>query len=75
MLKIILLFLAFALIILCLLQEDKTDGIMSLTSGASNIRLFQSQKERGAEKTIAIATAIVGGVYMLLVAISAFVNL
>lgn len=70
--KIILLFLAFAIIILYLLQEDKTDGIMSLTSG-SNLRLFQNAKERGTEKALTIATAVVGTLFMILVAVTAFI--
>ena len=71
MVKIILFILAVIIVILCLLQEDKTDGIMSLTSG-SNLKLFQTTKSRGTEKIISIATAVCGALFMLLVAVQAF---
>ena len=70
MVKICLLILACAIIVLCLIQEDKTDGIMSLTSG-SNLKLFQTANSRGTDKVISIATAVCGALFMILVAIEA----
>lgn len=71
MINIILIILASALVILCLLQESKNDGILSLTSSTS-LKLFQQNKSRGMDKQLSIATAIVGAVFMLLIA---YINL
>ena len=50
MLQIILLVVSVALIIVCLLQTGKTEGIVNALTGQSS-NLFAQQKERGIEIT------------------------
>lgn len=47
-LNIVLVIIAIALIILCLLQSGKSDGIVNALTGQSS-SLFAQQKERGAD--------------------------
>lgn len=47
-LNIVLVIIAIALIILCLLQSGKSDGIVNALTGQSST-LFAQQKERGAD--------------------------
>lgn len=47
-LNIVLVIVAIALIILCLLQSGKSDGIVNALTG-QNSNLFSQQKERGAD--------------------------
>lgn len=47
-LNIVLVIVAIALIILCLLQSGKSDGIVNALTGQSS-NLFAQQKERGAD--------------------------
>lgn len=60
-LNILLVIISIALIILCLLQSGKSDGIVNALTGQSS-SLFAQQKERGAElvmsrMTMALAIA------------------
>lgn len=57
MLKISILVVAVIIGLLCLLQEDKNDGVMSL-SGQSEIDLFRKNKKTDTEKPLKIATAV-----------------
>ena len=52
----ILVAVSIALIILCLLQSGKSDGIVNALSGQSS-NLFAHQKERGAELILTRVTA------------------
>ena len=52
----ILVAVSIALIILCLLQSGKSDGIVNALTGQSS-NLFAHQKERGAELILTIVTA------------------
>ena len=56
MLKILTLIFAGLVVVLCLLQEDKNDGILSIGSGRNNLALFKNRKARGPEKYFEIAT-------------------
>lgn len=47
-LNIVLVIVSIALIILCLLQSGKSDGIVNALTGQSS-GLFSQQKERGAD--------------------------
>ena len=46
MLEVLLIIVSIALIIVCLLQTGKTDGIVNALTGQSS-NLFAQQKERG----------------------------
>lgn len=52
----ILVAVSIALIILCLLQSGKSDGIVNALTGQSS-NLFAHQKERGAELILTRVTA------------------
>lgn len=52
----ILVVVSIALIILCLLQSGKSDGIVNALTGQSS-NLFAHQKERGAELILTRVTA------------------
>ena len=47
-LNVLLVVISIALIILCLLQSGKSDGIVNALTGQSS-NLFAQQKERGAD--------------------------
>lgn len=59
MLEVLLIIVSIALIIVCLLQTGKTDGIVNaLTSQSSN--LFAQQKERGVDLVLTRITVGLG---------------
>lgn len=55
-LNVLLVIISIVLIILCLLQSGKSDGIVNALSGQSS-NLFAQQKERGADLIITRITA------------------
>ena len=55
-LNVLLVIISIVLIILCLLQSGKTDGIVNALTGQSS-NLFAQQKERGADLIITRITA------------------
>ncbi len=60
-LNVLLMIVSVALIIVCLLQSGKSDGIVNALTGQSS-NLFSHQKERGAELVLSrltIALAII----------------
>ena len=59
MLETILLIVSIALIIVCLLQSGKTDGIVNALTGQSS-NLFAQQKERGADLVLTRLTIGLG---------------
>ena len=59
MLETILLIVSIALIIVCLLQSGKTDGIVNALTGQSS-KLFAQQKERGADLVLTRLTIGLG---------------
>lgn len=65
MLEIILIVVSVALIIVCLLQSGKTDGIVNALSG-QNSNLFANQKERGADLVLTRITIVLGIAFFVL---------
>lgn len=57
MLKIIILVIGALIALLCLSQESKNDGVMSLT-GNDDLSLFKKKKEMGNQRILEIATAV-----------------
>ena len=55
-LNVLLMIISIALIILCLLQSGKSDGIVNALTG-QNSNLFAQQKERGADLVMTRITA------------------
>ena len=55
-LNVLLVIISIVLIILCLLQSGKSDGIVNALTGQSS-NLFTQQKERGADLIITRITA------------------
>ena len=55
-LNVLLVIISIVLIILCLLQSSKSDGIVNALTGQSS-NLFAQQKERGADLIITRITA------------------
>lgn len=55
-LNVLLVIISIVLIILCLLQSGKSDGIVNALTGQSS-NLFAQQKERGADLIITRITA------------------
>ncbi len=55
-LNVLLALVSIALIIVCLLQNGKSDGIVSALTGQSS-NLFANQKERGADLVLSRITA------------------
>ena len=72
MLNIIQLVLSVVLILLCLLQSEKVEGVMSLTN--RDIALFKKDKRTKKQKLLSISTAIVGALLMISIALPIFVN-
>lgn len=70
MLDILLMVVSIAIIILSLLQSGKSDGISGAFTGGEGLNLFANVKERGAEKTIANVTLVMGIIFFALVIIS-----
>lgn len=59
MLEVLLIIVSIALIILCLLQTGKTDGIVNALTGQSS-NLFAQQKERGVDLVLTRITVGLG---------------
>jgi preprotein translocase subunit SecG len=58
-LNILLMIISIALIIVCLLQSGKTDGIVSALTGQSS-NLFSQSKDRGADLILSRITIGLG---------------
>lgn len=65
MLKILLLVISVALIIVCLLQTGKTEGIVNALTGQSS-NLFANQKERGVDLLLTRITIVLGILFFVL---------
>ena len=65
MLQIILLVVSVALIIVCLLQTGKTEGIVNALTGRSS-NLFAQQKERGIDLVLTRITIALGILFFVL---------
>lgn len=59
MLEVLLIIVSIALIIVCLLQTGKTDGIINALTGQSS-NLFAQQKERGVDLVLTRITVGLG---------------
>lgn len=59
MLEVLLIIVSTALIIVCLLQTGKTDGIVNALTGQSS-NLFAQQKERGVDLVLTRITVGLG---------------
>lgn len=59
MLEVLLIIVSIALIIVCLLQTGKTDGIVNALTGQSSY-LFAQQKERGVDLVLTRITVGLG---------------
>lgn len=59
MLEVLLIIISIALIIVCLLQTGKTDGIVNALTGQSS-NLFAQQKERGVDLVLTRITVGLG---------------
>ena len=59
MLEVLLIIVSIALIIVCLLQTGKTDGIVNALTGESS-NLFAQQKERGVDLVLTRITVGLG---------------
>ena len=59
MLEVLLIIVSIALIIVCLLQTGKTDGIVNALTGQSS-DLFAQQKERGVDLVLTRITVGLG---------------
>ena len=59
MLEVLLIIVSIALIIVCLLQTGKTDGIVNALTGQSS-NLFAQQKERGEDIVLTRITVGLG---------------
>lgn len=59
MLEVLLIIVSIALIIVCLLQTGKTDGIVNALTGQSS-NLFAQQKERGMDLVLTRITVGLG---------------
>ena len=64
-LKILLLIDSIALIILCLLQSGKQDGIVSALTGQGS-NLFNQTKERGIDLVLTRTTVVLGVIFFVL---------
>ena len=70
-LKIAILAISVLISLLCLLQEDKNDGVMSL-SGNSDLELFKKKKKEDKEKPLKIATAVLATTLFILLTVNMF---
>ena len=59
MLEVLLIIVSIALIIVCLLQTGRTDGIVNALTGQSS-NLFAQQKERGVDLVLTRITVGLG---------------
>ena len=64
-LNILLMIVSIALIIVCLLQSGKSDGIVKALTGQSS-NLFANQKDRGAELVLSRVTVGLGIAFFVL---------
>ena len=65
MLEVLLIIVSIALIIVCLLQTGKTDGIVNALTGQSS-NLFAEQKERGIDLVMSRMTMILGVAFFVI---------
>lgn len=65
MLKILLIIISVVLIIVCLLQTGKTEGIVNALTGQSS-NLFANQKERGVDLMLTRITIVLGILYFVI---------
>ncbi len=65
MLQILLIIVSVALIIVCLLQTGKTEGIVNALTGQSS-NLFAQQKERGIDLVLTRITIVLGVAFFVL---------
>lgn len=65
MLEVLLIIVSIALIIVCLLQTGKTDGIVNALTGQSS-NLFAQQKERGVDLVLTRITVGLGIAFFVL---------
>ncbi|MDD8049363.1 MAG: preprotein translocase subunit SecG [Thomasclavelia sp.] len=61
----LLVIISIALIILCLLQSGKSDGIVNALTGQSS-SLFAQQKERGVDLIMSRTTAVLGVAFFVI---------
>lgn len=64
-LNILLVIVSIVLIIVCLLQTGKTDGIVNALTGQSS-NLFAQQKERGVDLILTRVTVVLGIAFFVL---------
>ena len=70
MLDALLIIDSVAIILLTLLQSGKSQGVSSAFMGGNGgLNLFANSKERGPERTIAMATLVAGILFFVLVII------
>lgn len=65
MLEVLLIIVSIALIIVCLLQTGKTDGIVNALTGQSS-NLFAQQKERGVDLVLTRITVGLGIAFFII---------
>ena len=65
MLEVLLIIVSIALIIVCLLQTGKTDGIVNALTGQSS-NLFAQQKERGVDLVLTRITVGLGSAFFVI---------
>ena len=65
MLEVLLIIVSIALIIVCLLQTGKTDGIVNALTGQSS-NLFARQKERGVDLVLTRITVGLGIAFLVI---------
>ena len=66
MLEVLLIIVSIALIIVCLLQTGKTDGIVNALTGQSS-NLFAQQKERGVDLVLTRITVGLGIAFFIII--------
>lgn len=64
-LNVLLVIVSIALIVVCLLQSGKTDGIVNALTGQSS-NLFANQKDRGADLILSRITIGLGIAFFVL---------
>lgn len=64
-LNVLLVIVSIVLIIVCLLQTGKTDGIVNALTGQSS-NLFAQQKERGVDLILTRVTVVLGIAFFVL---------
>ena len=66
-LKYLLMIVSVSLIVLCLLQSEKGESLGSSVLGTESLSLFTNKKERGMEKTVSVATLVLGIAFFAIV--------